>query len=138
MINQLMITPLNAVAKGADTILDNDPYGVTVALISISVVLLALIVLGAIIWGFSRVIIAISKETALSKIGKSSQKAQAQAPLKPGEASGEILAAIAVAIKLNKEALHDHESRVITLNTVARAYSPWSSKDHAMTKIPQR
>ncbi len=130
--------PLSSVVKGADTILDNDPHGVTVALISISVVLTALIVLATIIWGFSRVIVAISKQTALLKIGKSSQKAQAQAPLKPGEASGEILAAIAVAIKLNKEDMHDRESRVITLNTVARAYSPWSSKDHAMTKLPQQ
>ncbi len=127
-----------SVAKGADTIMQNDPYGVTVAAISIIVVLAALILLAAIIWGFSRIMVAISKQTALMKIKQSSKKAKAQAPLKPGEVSGEILAAIAVAIKLNKEDLHDNERAVLTLNTVARAYSPWSVKGQTMTELPTR
>ncbi len=123
---------------GADTILKDDPYGLTVAFISILVVVSALFVLALIIWGFSRIMVSSAKQTAISTIEKSSEKAMAQAPLKPGEASGEIIAAIAVALKLNKEALHDHESEVITLNTVARVYSPWSSKIHGLTNNPRR
>ncbi len=140
MIGQLIIAPLSSHsgALGAETILQNDPYGVTVAVISIGVVLSVLILLALIIWGFSRLVIAVRKQTAIETSEQSSQKAIEQAPLAPGEVSGEVLAAIAVALKLNKADLHDHESEVITLNTVARAYSPWSSKDHAMTQLPQR
>ncbi len=123
---------------GAATILNDDPYGVTVSMISISIVLSALIVLALLIWLFSRVVVARTKQTAINTIENSSEKAMAQAPLQPGEASGEIIAAIAVALKLNKEALHDHESEVITLNTVARVYSPWSSKIHGLTNNPRR
>ncbi len=141
MIGQLIIAPLSSHSDkimGAESILQDDPHGVTVAVISISVVLAVLIVLALIIWGFSRLIIMIRKQTAIETIEQSSQKAIEQAPLAPGEVSGEVLAAIAVALKLNKADLHDRESEVITLNTVARAYSPWSSKDHAMTQLPRR
>ncbi|MFI3302983.1 MAG: OadG family protein [Rikenellaceae bacterium] len=143
MISQLIINPLVTFAsiggkvKGADTILENDPHGVTVALISIGVVLTALIVLALLIFGFSKAVVAVRKQTAIETIEQSSEKAIAQAPTKPGEVSGEVLAAIAVALKLNKEALHDHESEVITLNTVARVYSPWSSKIHGLTNNPR-
>ncbi len=143
MVSQLIMNPLITFAsvggkvKGADTILQDDPYGLTVALISISVVLTALIVLALIIFGFSKVVISTRKQTAIETIEQSSEKAIAQAPLKPGEVSGEVLAAIAIALKLNKEALHDHESEVITLNTVARVYSPWSSKIHGLTNNPR-
>ncbi len=139
LINPLIFAPLSAERGklGAETILKNDPYGVTVAMISICVVLIALIVLALIIWGFSKAVVAVRKQTAIETIEQSSEKAIAQAPLKPGEVSGETLAAIAVALKLNKEALHDRESEVITLNTVARVYSPWSSKIHGLTNLPR-
>ncbi len=143
MISQLIMNPLVTFAsvggkvKGADTILENDPHGFTVAGISIGVVLAVLIALALIIYGFSKIVVGVRKKTAIDTIEQSSEKAIAQAPLKPGEVSGEVLAAIAVALKLNKEALHDHESEVITLNTVARVYSPWSSKIHGLTNNPR-
>ena len=52
--------------------------------------------------------------------------------------NGEIIAAIALAVKLNKAEMHDRESDVITINKVARVYSPWSSKIHGMTPMPER
>ena len=48
------------------------------------------------------------------------------------------LAAIALAIKLHKAEMHDRESDVITINKVARVYSPWSSKIHGLTQMPER
>ncbi len=41
-------------------------------------------------------------------------------------------AAIAMAIYLYNNELHDEESNVITINKVSRVYSPWSSKLHNM------
>lgn len=42
-------------------------------------------------------------------------------------------AAIAMAIYLYNNELHDEESSIITINKVSRVYSPWSSKLHNMT-----
>lgn len=42
--------------------------------------------------------------------------------------SGEISAAIGLAITLYLKEQHDEESDIITIKRVARTYSPWSSK----------
>ena len=44
------------------------------------------------------------------------------------EAVDGVYAAIATAIYLYSEELHDVENTVLTMNRVSRAYSPWSSK----------
>jgi len=41
-------------------------------------------------------------------------------------------AAIAAAIHLYCEELHDVENAVLTINKVSRTYSPWSSKIHGL------
>ncbi len=50
----------------------------------------------------------------------------------------EEMAAITVALALYKSALHDKESEVITIQSIKRAYSPWSSKIHGLTQLPIR
>ncbi|MBR2962528.1 MAG: hypothetical protein IKC42_05850, partial [Alistipes sp.] len=50
----------------------------------------------------------------------------------------EIAAAIITALKLYKSDLHDQESEMLTINRIARAYSPWSSKIHGLTQLPER
>jgi sodium pump decarboxylase gamma subunit len=50
----------------------------------------------------------------------------------------EIAAAIMTALKLYKSNLHDQESEMITIHRIARAYSPWSSKIHGLTQLPER
>ena len=50
----------------------------------------------------------------------------------------EEIAAIAVALKLYKGALHDRESEVLTIMNIKRAYSPWNSKIHGLTQMPDR
>jgi sodium pump decarboxylase gamma subunit len=50
----------------------------------------------------------------------------------------EIAAAIITALKLYKSNLHDQESEMITIHRIARAYSPWSSKIHGLTQLPER
>ncbi len=119
-------------AKGSDTILEHDPYGVYVTIVSVTVVLVALIVLAILIWLFGKVMVksanrkAAQSQRAVSKTGKISMD------------NGEIIAAIALAVKLHKAELHDQESDVITINRVARVYSPWSSKIHGLTPMPER
>lgn len=52
--------------------------------------------------------------------------------------SDEEIAAIATAMKIYKGALHDKESEVITILNIKRAYSPWNSKIHGLTQLPDR
>lgn len=50
----------------------------------------------------------------------------------------ELAAAIITALKLYKSALHDQESEMLTINRITRAYSPWNSKIHGLTQVPER
>lgn len=50
----------------------------------------------------------------------------------------EEVAAIAVALKMYKSALHDQESTLVTIQRMNRAYSPWNSKIHGLTPLPER
>ena len=46
--------------------------------------------------------------------------------------TGEVNAAIATALYLYFDEVHDFESNVITIRKVSRAYSPWNSKIYNM------
>ncbi len=50
--------------------------------------------------------------------------------------SGEVSAAISMALYLYSSNLHDQENTVLTIKKVARTYSPWSSKIYSLRKYP--
>lgn len=127
-----------ASAKGSETILEHDPYGIYVTIISVGTVLFALIGLFFLIWLFARIMVrSAQKKAALSK-QKSIIVNDVVVPVnRDSVQNGEIIAAIALAIKLNTDEMHDNESDVITINKVARVYSPWSSKIHGLTHMPE-
>lgn len=56
----------------------------------------------------------------------------------PAMISSEEVAAIGVALKLYKGALHDQESEVLTILNIKRVYSPWNSKILSLTKLPDK
>ena len=51
--------------------------------------------------------------------------------------SGEISAAIGMAITLYLKEQHDEESGIITIKRVARTYSPWNSKIYGVNNNPR-
>ncbi len=51
--------------------------------------------------------------------------------------SGEVSAAIVMALYLYNNELHDQEDPVITMTKVSRTYSPWSSKIYGIRKSPR-
>lgn len=55
----------------------------------------------------------------------------------PEEVEEEIAAAIALAVHMYKNELHDQESFTITLKKVSRIYSPWSSKIYTLRQNPR-
>lgn len=134
----LLAISVAASAKGSETILEYDPYGIYVTIISVGTVLFALIGLFFLIWLFARIMVrSAQKKAALSK-QKSIIVNDVVVPVsRDSVQNGEIIAAIALAIKLNTDEMHDNESDVITINKVARVYSPWSSKIHGLTQMPE-
>ena len=51
--------------------------------------------------------------------------------------SGEVNAAIVMALYLYGSELHDQEDPIITMTKVSRTYSPWSSKIYGLRKSPR-
>ncbi len=137
----LMLGAATASAKGADTILEKDPSGIYVTIVSVVTVLVALIVLFLLIQLFAKIMVRSAQKKAAQSKAKSMLVDDMKVTVPAGYDSvvnGEIIAAIALAVKLHKTEMHDHESDVITINKVARVYSPWSSKIHGLTPLPQR
>jgi len=64
------------------------------------------------------------------------QKATSPEPTQ-NKISGEVNAAIAMALYLYSSEIHDQENPVITMIRVSRTYSPWSSKIYGLRKLPR-
>ncbi|HRW63563.1 MAG TPA: OadG family protein [Bacteroidales bacterium] len=52
--------------------------------------------------------------------------------------SGDVSAAIAMALHMYYDDIHDLESNVITIKQVRKTYSPWSSKIYGLRVWPQK
>jgi len=55
---------------------------------------------------------------------------------KESEVTGEINAAIAMALYMYQNEMHDSDQAILTINKVSRNYSPWSSKIYGLRKMP--
>lgn len=80
--------------------------------------------LGKFLGGDNKKVVQPSTEPLISQVPKS-------------DLSGEINAAIAMALYLYSNELHDQENPVITMIKVSRTYSPWSSKIYGLRKSPR-
>jgi len=98
-----------------------DPSGAGMAVIAMGVVFFALALLYLFFKQSGKIQSGKSK-----RFNKTNKKEDNIAPIT--EASGEVNAAIATALFLYRNQLHDHENTIITIQKVARSYSPWSSK----------
>jgi Na+-transporting methylmalonyl-CoA/oxaloacetate decarboxylase gamma subunit len=118
----------------AQRFVEFDPYGLVMSVTAMSVVFIALILL-----------YIIFKNVGNASI-KASRKKMERAGLSPAvatateEASGEVFAAIATSIHLYimQEEAHDVENTILTINKVARTYSPWNSKIYGLREMPNK
>ena len=111
-----------------------DPTGGVLAITAMTVVFSALILLYLIF----RTIGKINTYLARKKRVEEHLKDHTAEMQEVVDAHGEELAAIAMAIYQYQNDLHDIESNVITINKVARAYSPWSSKIYGLRQMPPK
>jgi Na+-transporting methylmalonyl-CoA/oxaloacetate decarboxylase gamma subunit len=124
----------------SEQIAAKDPWGLGMAVIAMSVVFLALLLLYLTFKQLGIQLTAIQKRRQERLIKKPKEKTE----LKPetistsaGISEG-VYAAIAVAIHLYTEELQDAEAAVLTINKVSRTYSPWSSKIHGLNTYFKR
>jgi glutaconyl-CoA/methylmalonyl-CoA decarboxylase subunit delta len=105
-----------------------DPYGIGMTLVAMSVVFLSLIILYVTFKNIAKLFAYDFK----SKTQKTISSGETQD--KKSEETLELGAAIAIALHLYQNELHDHENTLLTIKKVNGNYSPWSSKIYGMRK----
>ena len=124
--------------KQAEVIKESDPYGVGLTVVAVSVVFIALICVCLIMLGYGSSIRSITerkkrKADAL-KSGITAEKPATVATTTENKVDGDVYAAIATAIYLYNEELHDDEDMVLTIQNVERAWTPWNAKVYNMNQ----
>jgi hypothetical protein len=79
-------------------------------------------------WLFS----VVPKVLAMGRVKRGLKQGKPPEQMKDEAITGEATAAIAMALYLYLDEVHDKESGVLTIRQISRAYSPWSSKIYAV------
>ncbi|MBA4410715.1 MAG: OadG family transporter subunit [Bacteroidota bacterium] len=117
--------------SAGESFVEMDPFGIGMTMIAMFVVFSALTILFIIYKNMGRFFIrkAIPKKEKMPVMVGNIAKDE--------EMSGEVNAAIALALYLYQSELHDEENTVLTIQKVSRNYSPWSSKIYTLRKSPR-
>ena len=107
-----------------------DPWGIGMTVIGDVVVFLALLFLYIVFSNLTK-LLNFNVKRLLRREGKI-EEVKADLSI-----SGEVNAAIAMAIHLYFAEIHDNENTVLTINKVSRTYSPWSSKIYGLRQNPR-
>lgn len=110
------------IAQNSQRFSEIDPWGIGMTFVGMAVVFLSLLLLYILFFNISK-FLNVRIKKSLKKRGKKDVETTI-----PVETSAEVNVAIATAIHLYFSELHDNESTLLTINKVARSYSPWSSK----------
>lgn len=114
----------------------HDPVGIGMAISAMSVVFLGLILLYICFKMIGKAAIKLRKRNAM--IAHNITDKQEAKEKKLGEAPGEVIAAISMALHEAQGADHDVEETILTISRVKRSYSPWSSKIYTLRETPHK
>ncbi|HOW32212.1 MAG TPA: OadG family protein [Bacteroidales bacterium] len=118
--------------KAAQEFGEMDPYGVVMMIIAMSVVFTGLILL-YLTFKYVAKFYNLDIRNRLKRRHPDKEIKETDFE----ETSGEINAAIALALHMYRNQLHDMEDTVITIQKVAKTYSPWSSKIYGLRRAPK-
>ena len=118
--------------KAAQEFGEMDPYGVVMMIIAMSVVFIGLILL-YLTFKYVAKFYNLDIRNRLKRRHPDKEIKETDFE----ETSGEINAAIALALHMYRNQLHDMEDTVITIQKVAKTYSPWSSKIYGLRRAPK-
>lgn len=128
---QAVVDSSKAVIKhNSELFLKLDPFGIGMTVIGYVVVFIALLLLYIIFFNLTKVL-QINVKKLLRKEGKAIEIKE------DISISGEVNAAIAMALHLYYSEMHDKENTVLTINQTSRTYSPWSSKIYGLRQHPR-
>ncbi len=115
---------------------EKDAHGFGMTLTAMMVVFSALILLFIIFRIIGSVAQNLSKRNAMKAAGITDpEEAHAK---KIGAESGEVFAAISMALHEYQNEAHDVEDMHLTINQVKKIYSPWSSKIYTLRQLPSK
>lgn len=119
---------------------EQDPAGLAMAMTAMLVVFVALVALYVIFKNLGLFMQRGAKKKASEAVAHTAKvSGKTAASTSPDEdIDGETIAAIAVALRRYEDDLHDIESTVLTINKVAKVYSPWNSKIYSMRQLPNK
>ncbi len=106
---------------------------ISITIVGYFVVFVALLILFGSIAAFTTIMINKQKKNM-----DASGKQKGSAKREDIEMTGDVNAAIALALHMHFDEAHDFESTVLTIEKVQRRYSPWSSKIYSMRRFPRQ
>jgi Na+-transporting methylmalonyl-CoA/oxaloacetate decarboxylase gamma subunit len=118
------------IKRNSDLFLKLDPLGIGMTVIGYVVVFVALLLLYLLFFNLTKVL-QINVKRLLRREGKVVEVKENLS------ISGEVNAAIAMALHLYYSEMHDKEDTVLTINQTSRTYSPWSSKIYGLRQHPR-
>ena len=116
------------IKHNSELFLKLDPFGIGMTVIGYVVVFIALLLLYIIFFNLTKVL-QINVKKLLRREGKEIEIKEDLS------ISGEVNAAIAMALHLYYSEMHDKEDTVLTINQTSRTYSPWSSKIYGLRQF---
>ena len=114
----------------------HDSVGIGMAITAMSVVFSGLILLYISFRLIGRVAISLRRRNAMEAKDITCKEEAKEKKL--GEAPGEVIAAISMAMHEMQNDVHDVEDTVLTITRVKRSYSPWSSKIYTLRETPKK
>lgn len=107
-----------------------DPFGLGMTVIGYVIVFIALLLLYLVFFNLSK-LLQLKLKRKLHKEGSLDKEK------KDVSISGEVNAAIAVALHFYFKEVHDEETAILTINRASKIYSPWSSKIYGLRQHPR-
>jgi len=114
----------------------HDKAGIGMSITAMSVVFFGLILLYISFRLIGKFAVSLRRKNAMEAKDVTCKKEAKE--MKLGEAPGEVIAAISMAMHEMQSDVHDVEDTVLTITRVKRSYSPWSSKIYTLREIPRR
>lgn len=132
-VQQSELTRKMIQAEKAKNAAENDSYGGAITIIAMCIVLSALVILSILFLVFGKISSSVQKDRKRKAHGVSDHNAEEHHDELD---SGEVIAAISMALAEHMGQGHDMEDTILTIRRMRKAYSPWNSKIYNMRVMP--
>lgn len=121
-------------AEKAKNAAENDRFGGAITIIAMCIVLSALVILSILFLCFGKISTAVMSSKKRKAHGVTAETSEDHHDELD---SGEVIAAIGMALAEHFGQGHDMEDTILTIKRMRKAYSPWNSKIYNMRRIPE-